>query len=131
MSRTTKRKRRFAQDFSGKSLTDQSFAPACDVNRIVKHYQDTGLDPYRERLAKAHWGIATTQTFADAMRIKAEFDSAFALLPLSERERYNNDPEAWLAEIGRPDPSEAVSEALETALAEPAPQDSTDVESEE
>jgi len=122
----TKKKRPFSQDFSGKSLTDQSFAPACDVNRIVKHYQETGLDPYRERLANAHYGIATTQTFADAMRIKAEFDSAFALLPLADREKYNNDPQAWLEEIGRPEAPEPLTEDSDTPLqTSSAPQDST------
>nr|UXQ88039.1 MAG: internal scaffolding protein [Microvirus sp.] len=88
---TTKRKRKYSQDFSGHSRTDTSFAAACDVNNIVRHYQTTGVDPFPDRLAEYQrqaandeTAEATTLTYADAMRNKAEADSYLAEHPISD-----------------------------------------------
>ena len=43
-------KRRFSQDFSGESKTQQHFKDSANVNNIVASYRATGLDPYAERL---------------------------------------------------------------------------------
>lgn len=75
------RKRKYSQDFSGNSLTDQSFATACDVNAIVRHYETTGIDPYQDRLKNQKFGVATVLSYEDAMRHKAELDSYTAENP--------------------------------------------------
>lgn len=78
---TSKRKRKYSQDFSGNSRTDESFAASCDVNNIVRHYQTTGIDPYQDRIKTARYEEASTMSYEDAMRNKAELDSYIAENP--------------------------------------------------
>ncbi len=95
-------------------MTDASFAPACDVNNIVKHYQTTGHDPHQDRIAQARYDEASTLTYADAMRHKAALDS-YGL----ENPNWDTPPE-----------DTQPSAVDDTVVAEPAPQDSSEVESE-
>ena len=111
---TSKRKRKYSQDFSGGSLTDQSFTAACDATNIVNAVEKTGLDPFLDRRSQARYGVASTMSFEEAMRNKADLDSYIAENP------------DWDA-LTPPDEPEATTP---DAPAEPAPQDSTDGESE-
>lgn len=95
--------RRFAQDFSGPSMTDQSFAKETNVNHIISKYIATGIDP-APGAAPQNFGFATSKTYAEISFQMAEIDSAFASLPSGERARHSNDPAAWLDSIGTPEP---------------------------
>lgn len=97
MKRSTKR---FAQDFSGESKTDRSFAAGCNVNNIVRHYQQTGIDPAEDRKALARFGSASSQSYEDAMRLVADIDSAFHELPSKTRAEHANDPQQWIEYLG-------------------------------
>lgn len=121
--------RPFSQDFSGESLTDQSFAPATDVNTIVKHYENTGFDPYESRKRLAQFGDVPNVTYDEAMRLKAELDSSFALLPSHERAQHGNSVRQWLDYIEAQNAPEAPQEASQDSPADPAPQDSPEGES--
>jgi len=129
-------KRPFAQDFSGPSRTDTSFAPACDVNKIVHNYARQHIsfgspeDPNFSRIQHGYQGEASTLSYASAMRAKAEIDSAFALLPLSEREKYANSSSQWFDEISTQKEAPEPLTAAEDSPAELAPQDTSDGESE-
>lgn len=116
-----KRQRKYSQDFSGNSLTDQSFAPACDVNAIVRHYETTGVDPYADRLKNQKFGVATVLSYEDAMRHKAEFDSYKAENPDWDKSQAETE-----------ETSETVSSETNDELppAKPAPQDASGGESE-
>lgn len=102
---TTKRQRKYSQDFSGKSLTDQSFAPSCDVNAIVRHYEATGLDPHADRISLARYGEASTLTYEDAMRNAAELASFQAENP----DWLSNQQAAQTAEIAPSEESTATA----------------------
>jgi len=129
-------KRPFAQDFSGDSRTDSSFAPACDVNNIVKHYAKQHVsfgspeDPNLSRIQHGYQGEAATLSYASAMRAKAEIDSAFALLPLSEREKYANSSTRWFDDMSTPKEAPEPLTPADDPPGEPAPQDASDGESE-
>jgi len=128
-------KRPYSQDFSGNSRTDTSFAPACDVNNIVQHYARQQItfgspeDPNFERIQHGYQGEATSLSYASAMRAKAEIDSAFALLPLSEREKYSNSSSEWFEDISTPKPPTEAQEASPASPAEPPPEDTKQGES--
>ncbi len=111
-------KRPFAQDFSGDTLTQQHFKDSCDVNNIVAAYQNTGIDPYADRITNQKFGYASSQSFEEALRATAEVNSAFADLPSAERSRFSNSPAQWLDHITTPEetteeiiPPEAAQEA--------------------
>lgn len=91
------KKRKFSTVMTGASLTDTSFAPSCDVNRIVAHY-DIGSesDPYLNRKMQERFGDATGPNYLEALRATAEVNSAFMSLSASERAQHSNDPSRWL-----------------------------------
>ncbi len=123
---TTKRKRKYGQDFSVEKhgrITDSSFAPACDVNAIVRHYQQTGLDPYADRIKNAQYGEASTMTFSEAMQTKAELDSSFALLPLSVQAEHDNSAIQWYESLATQTPPTEAQEPSPDTPEQPAPQD--------
>lgn len=103
---TQMKKRPFAQDFSGDTKTQQHFKDSCDVNNIVAHYQQTGIDPYLPRREAQQFGFASAVDFTQAMQNVAEINSAFAELPSGERSGFANDPARWLAHLAQPDPPE-------------------------
>ena len=127
-SKTTKRKRKYGQDFSEAThgrITDSSFAPACDVNNIVAHYQKTGIDPYVDRIALARFQEASTISFEDAMRHKADLDTAFAEQPLSVRAEHDNSAIQWYESLATQNTAEVVLDAPEPPPAEPPPEDAS------
>lgn len=102
--------RKYSQDFSGESPTQQHFKESCDINRIVDQYAATGVDPAPERLAMKQYGFATSKDFAEAQRQVAEVNSAFADLPSSLRAKYGNDPANWIEAIQAvPNPQEEIT----------------------
>ncbi len=123
--------RPFSQDFSGPSKTDESFAPACDVNAIVAHYEiGTPSDPFINRKHAERFGDATGKNYLDAMRQTAEVNSAFLELSAPERSRHDNDPSLWLdslaLEIDAPAPAEEPSPEPDPAPQETSGPDSTE-----
>ncbi len=119
---TKQKRRRFSQDFSKGGRTDASFAPACDVNSIVKHYQETGIDPYQDRIKLKRYAHASSQSYEEAMRATAEIDSAFAQLPAPVRAQHANNPSAWLESLTTPELPPEPEVAPDLPPAEPAPQ---------
>lgn len=94
-----KKIRPHAVDFSEAKhgrITDSSFAPSCDVNNIIRHYQTTGVDPYEDRRQRQLFGEAGTLSFDEAMRINAELNSKFAELPHADQVRHDYNPLAWI-----------------------------------
>ena len=118
--------RPYSQDFSGNSKTDTSFGPACDVNNIVRHYENTGIDPFITRKQQERFAPASVMTFEEAMRQKAELDSAFLDLPASVRAQHANDPLTWLEYTQNPPAPEEPLEAALSPPADPAPQGASD-----
>ena len=126
---TSKRKRKYAQDFSGPSMTDESFAPRTDVNYIVKHYQETGLDPYADRIRQARYEPASTMTFDEAMRNKAQLDSYIEENP-DFYERASEAGESTISAEPSSTPAEQGADApVASGDAKLAPQDASDAES--
>lgn len=128
-SRRASGSRRSSFKDTSPSLTQQQFKSSVDVNNIVRHYANTGIDPYESRKQRIRFGDATEKSFTDAMYQVAEVNSVFAKLPAVERQSFSNDPRRWLAsleaqaiaeaEIVPPEAAEAVSEeapADDTAL---------------
>ncbi len=122
---TTKRERKYSQDFSGNGETQQHFKHSCDVNNIVRHYEATGIDPHADRINGQTFGYASSKSYEQAARDLAEINSAFADLPSAERSAHHNDPSRWIESINQPpviEPEIIAPEALETAS---PPEDST------
>lgn len=83
------------------SLTQQQFKASVDPATIVRHYAQTGLDPYESRKQQMRYGNATSKSFTEAMYQVAEVQSAFQALPAQVRQAYSNDPGRWLSDLER------------------------------
>ena len=83
-----------------KSLTKQSFADECDINTIIKRYNDTGYltDPTVKATRIPSFGDFTeVPTYQEAQNKLIDADNAFMALPSSIRSRFNNDPGQLIA----------------------------------
>lgn len=129
---TSKRKRKFAQDFSGESKTQQQFADTSNVNNIIRKYAEMGgelpePDP-------SQFGYQASETFAEQMQKVAAVRTAFNELPAAVRASHGNDPSRWLDQHLRPTPQKEAKtppEASEEALSSPDSDTTPDRDSDE
>ena len=79
----------------GVSMTDQQYVPDCDINTILKRYGATGRLPVdiREGVSGDFSDIGDYQDCLD--RINRAKD-AFLALPSHIRDRFGNDPTAYV-----------------------------------
>ncbi len=101
--------------------TQQQFTDECNVNNIVKRYNDTGII---DRLAKGQrqYGEVSAKSFREAMVIVAESKSAFEHLTATTRAYFGNDVLNFLDAAQDPERRpEFVELGLLEALAEEKP----------
>lgn len=76
----------------GEGRTKQQFKDECDINVIMKRYQNTGVLENVRDARNARFADVTSYDFQNAMDILADARTAFEELPASIRDRFNNDP---------------------------------------
>lgn len=101
----------------------QSFVAECDINNILKQFKVTGM--VRHMSAKAAQGayvnLPEAADFQESLNIVIEGQKAFATLPSLVRERFQNDPEQFLAFMADPkNQDEAIKLGLATDKRPPA-----------
>lgn len=81
------------------SMTKQSHKDECDINNIIKQYKVTGMVTHISANARqgAYQDLPAPIEFQEALNIVAQAEQAFATLPSKVRDRFQNDPEAFLA----------------------------------
>lgn len=75
--------------------TDQSFKEECDINTIMLRYQSTGEMPRIDE-RDPQWLDVTGMDFQAHMDFILEANEMFAELPSAIRDRFGNDPAAFL-----------------------------------
>jgi len=100
---------------TGYSLTDQSMAPECDINKIMLRWQKTGVLEHRNTF-EGQYGdfINVPQDYHSAMNQVIEAEEMFSSLPAKLRKRFGNDPGAYLDFVADP---ENASELVKMGLA--------------
>lgn len=76
-------------------FTDQSFRDECDINTIMAKYQSTGEMPVLNG-SQAQWLDVTEMDFQRHMQFMVEAQEMFDQLPSAIRDRFGNDPGAFL-----------------------------------
>lgn len=106
----------------GPSLTKQSEAEACDVNKIMKKYERTGyLPPSGDPGYYAD--VSSVPDYQAALAIVERASVVFDSLPGEFRARMDNDPAKYLAWVGDPaNRDEMVKLGMVDAVPEPAVQ---------
>ncbi len=93
----------------GKGRTKQAMSAECDVNLIMKKYQKTGaISHFRNN--SGEYGFASGIDFHSAMNIIVKAQTMFSDLPSSIRNKFGNDPAAFLDFAQDPDNADAMAE---------------------
>lgn len=102
-----------------RSKTLQSEKDACDLNKLMARYEETGLltDPLLGTQRKPMYGDFTGVADYHQLKIKtAAVEQAFALLPASVRNRFDNDPQKAIDFLSDPkNDEEAIKIGLKLA----------------
>lgn len=81
---------------AGPSMTKQAEAEACDINNIMKRYEQTGLLPQLSEKIAQYGEFADVPTYMESMAVVAQASNAFAELPADTRAFFHNDPSRFL-----------------------------------
>lgn len=101
-----------------KTMTRQSEADACDVNRIMARYVKTGVLPQGSG-AGFYADVTEAGDFMVMQEKVAQVCKAFSLLDAPVRQRFENDPALWLDYLGSPEGQAEVSKAVAAEAAVP------------
>lgn len=101
------------------SLTHQSMADECDINRIMLKWQKTGVIEHVKEYPGGYGDFTNApDDYQQSMNTVIEADNMFMTLPSSIRKRFHNDPAAFLDFVANPKNREEL-ERLGLATAPP------------
>lgn len=85
------------------SLTKQSEADACDINKIMGQYEKTGLLPHINHYQGRYEDLGDSRSYHENLNAVIAAQDAFDSLPASIRTRFGNDPALFLDFVSDPD----------------------------
>lgn len=74
------------------TMTDQQWKDDCDVNKIVKKYQNTGEFLHRTQKVGRYGDFSEIQDYHGMLDTVLKAQDAFMTLPAEVRARFRNDP---------------------------------------
>lgn len=114
------------------SMTKQSFADECDINKIMERYEKTGVMPEGRHMYE--FGDAISEySYQESLNAVIHADEQFAQLPAKLRDRFGNDPVQLLkfledpanrdeaVELGLVDRPPPAPEPMEVRIVDPSP----------
>lgn len=103
-------KKDFGFQTEGESMTRQSEADSCDINKIMERFDRTGQLPISVK-APPLYGDARIVDFQTAKQIVIDAQNAFSELSAEARKYFNHDPQNLLNAL-----SDASEESAKTLL---------------
>lgn len=107
------------------SRTRQEFKAECDINNIIKAFKVSGQLTHISAKAAmgAYLDLPEPTDYQESLNIIREAQESFATLPSKVRDRFGNDPEAFLAFMNDPaNKDEAIELGLVQKPAVPKPE---------
>lgn len=80
------------QVICGPSKTKTSERDACDINKMVARFKDSGVLPIVNDIAAQYADVSELGSYHDARNRIANAEQMFGSLPSKIRERFHNDP---------------------------------------
>lgn len=74
------------------SMTKQAFKDQCDIHRIIKQYDTTGLIQHVNRSTAAYGDFTEVNEYQESLNRVIAAQGAFDALPAAIRKRFGNDP---------------------------------------
>lgn len=93
---------RVTLDCGTEMITKQSHKDECDIHRILKQYQRTGILTHVQAARGTYADLPDPVDYQQAVHTIMEAQEAFAGLPASVRSHFGNDPAAFLAAFDDP-----------------------------
>nr|QJB19432.1 MAG: internal scaffolding protein [Microvirus sp.]QJB19673.1 MAG: internal scaffolding protein [Microvirus sp.] len=84
------------------SLTQQQFKDECDVNNILKKYQQTGLLSHVVKTQGNFGDFSSVEDYQTSLHKVMIAQDNFELLPSELRSKFNNDPSKLIGFINDP-----------------------------
>lgn len=84
------------------SMTKQSCKDECDINKILKQYQRTGIISHINNSKSQYLDLPSDVDYQFSMNTLIQAQDAFASLPSVVRDYFSNDPEKFLSAFGDP-----------------------------
>lgn len=84
------------KSFNKPSVAKQEFATECDINNIMKRFERDGIEIHVNRYQGAYGDFTGAVDFHTAMNQVITSQDMFMSLPAEIRERFGNDPGAFL-----------------------------------
>lgn len=78
-------------------MTKQSHKDECDIHRILRQYQRTGIITHVQSARPQYTDLPDSSDYQTAMNILLEANETFAALPSAVRDYFKNDPAQFLA----------------------------------
>lgn len=88
----------FSENDYKMSPTKQSERDACDINKMMDTFQQTGYFP-PDNGGMMYGDFSTMETFDEVLRIVSEAQSQFHSMPAAVRAAFDNDPAKFLGAI--------------------------------
>lgn len=76
--------------------TKQSFKDECDINRIMRQFQQTGVVRHLNEARAQYADVSELTDYADALSVVRRAEEMFMSLPSKVRRVFNDDPAAFL-----------------------------------
>lgn len=89
-------------DCGDEQITKQSFADECDIHKILKQYQQTGIINHISPNQPRYLDLPDNLDYQSSLNIIMEAQDAFMTLSSSVRDRYGNNPEKFLEALNDP-----------------------------
>ena len=86
-----------------KSEVQQSMAKACDINNIMKRFEQTGLIDHVNQFQGDYGDFTGTPTFEEALQRVVAAQQMFEQLPAALRAEFANDPALFIDYVSDPE----------------------------
>lgn len=98
------------------SLTQQSFKDECDVNNILRRYDQTGLITHVQQVQGQYGDFTQVNEYRESLDVVRHAQDSFLALPAKVREQFGNDPGSFIEFVTNP---QNAGKMVEMGLASP------------
>lgn len=93
---------RLTLDCGAEQVTKQSHKDECDIHNILRQYQRTGILTHIQNSKPEYLDLPDQIDYQEAMNTIVQAQDAFAALPATVRDSFNNDPARFLSAFTDP-----------------------------
>lgn len=94
--------KRVRVSFPSATPTKQSFKDSCDINKIMRRYENTGLIEHAQSVRGAYGDFTGVSDYHTSINRVMAAQDAFMALPAAIRKRFDNEPSELLAFLDDP-----------------------------